>query len=282
MNLPEWFHKKRRNSIELLPTDGPGKVELGSSKVGGKPHLPKEFEWYRYEGMNYDGVTARRPLSFLAQINLAEIADLDIDGVLPSRGMLYFFYELETMAWGFDPKDRGCARVLYYEGGPAGLIETEPPGDLKADYLLPEIPISFKNRDEVPDYEEFREQFGEGIDWDTYEEERTLRGCKASEEPEKVTKLLGYANLIQGSMLLECEMADSGIYCGHPQELPPEEWDRLRENSRDWRLLFQMGTVERDGFELMFGDCGCIYFYIRGEDLAQRRFDRIWMVLQCG
>lgn len=77
-------------------------------------------------------------------------------------------------------------------------------------------------------------------------------------------------------------MADSGIYCGHPQELPPEEWDRLRENSRDWRLLFQMGTVERDGFELMFGDCGCIYFYIRGEDLAQRRFDRIWMVLQCG
>lgn len=44
MNLPEWFHKKRRNSIELLPADGPGKVELGSSKVGGKPHLPKEFE----------------------------------------------------------------------------------------------------------------------------------------------------------------------------------------------------------------------------------------------
>ena len=88
MNLPEWFHKKRRNSIELLPTDGPGKVELGSSKVGGRPHLPKEFEWYRYEGTNYDGVTAGRPLSFLAQINLAEIADLDIDGVLPSRGML--------------------------------------------------------------------------------------------------------------------------------------------------------------------------------------------------
>ena len=127
----------------------------------------------------------------MAPINLAEIAALDIDGVLPSRGMLYFFYELETMDWGFEPKDRGCARVIYYEGGPAGLIETEPPGDLKADYLVPEIPISFKNRDEVPDYEEFREQFGEGIDWDTYEEERTLRGCKASEEPEKVTKLLG-------------------------------------------------------------------------------------------
>ena len=41
MNLPEWFHKKRRNSIELLPADGPGKVELGSSKVGENLISPK-------------------------------------------------------------------------------------------------------------------------------------------------------------------------------------------------------------------------------------------------
>ena len=34
-------------------------------------------------------------------------------------------------------------------------------------------------------------------------------------------------------------------------------------------------------FELMFGDCGHIYFYITKEDLAARRFDRIWLVLQC-
>ena len=66
-------------------------------------------------------------------------------------------------------------------------------------------------------------------------------------------------------MLLECEMADSGIYCGHPQELPPEEWDRLGRIAGDWRLLFQMGTVERDGFELMFGDCGWyLFLYPRG------------------
>ncbi len=32
----------------------------------------------------------------------------------------------------------------------------------------------------------------------------------------------------------------------------------------------------------MFGDCGCIYFYIRKEDLAARRFDRVHLCLQCG
>ena len=180
----------------------------------------------------------------MAQINLAEIADLDIDGVLPSRGMLYFFYELETMAWGFDPKDRGCARVLYYEGGPAGLIETEPPGDLKADYLFRRSRSPSKTGTKcltTKNSGSNLEKVSIGI---PMRKNGLCGGCKASEEPEKVTKLLGYANLIQGSMLLECEMADSGIYCGHPQELPPEEWDRLRENSRDWRLLFQMGTVE--------------------------------------
>ena len=48
-----------------------------------------------------------------------------------------------------------------------------------------------------------------------------------------------------------------------------------------WLLLFQLDTVECGGFELMFGDCGHIYFYITKEDLAACRFDRIWLILQC-
>ena len=49
----------------------------------------------------------------------------------------------------------------------------------------------------------------------------------------------------------------------------------------DWTLLFQLDTVEQEGFSLMFGDGGRIYFYIRKEDLRAKRFDRIWLVLQC-
>ena len=46
-------------------------------------------------------------------------------------------------------------------------------------------------------------------------------------------------------------------------------------------LLFQLDTVASGDFELMFGDCGRIYFYIRREDLLARQFDRAWLVLQC-
>ncbi len=45
--------------------------------------------------------------------------------------------------------------------------------------------------------------------------------------------------------------------------------------------LLQMYTVEQVEFELMFGDCGHIYFYITKEDLAARRFDLICLILQC-
>ena len=29
--------------------------------------------------------------------------------------MLYFFYELETEEWGYELKNKGCAKVFYYE-----------------------------------------------------------------------------------------------------------------------------------------------------------------------
>ena len=46
-------------------------------------------------------------------------------------------------------------------------------------------------------------------------------------------------------------------------------------------LRFQRDIVELGDFERMFGDCGHIYFYIPKEARAARRFDRIWLILQC-
>ncbi|PWM71867.1 MAG: hypothetical protein DBX59_07760 [Bacillota bacterium] len=39
--------------------------------------------------------------------------------------------------------------------------------------------------------------------------------------------------------------------------------------------MCQLDTVECDDFELMFGGCGHIYFYITKKDLAACRFDQI-------
>ena len=47
-------------------------------------------------------------------------------------------------------------------------------------------------------------------------------------------------------------------------------------------MLLQLSTLEKEEWELMWGDCGMLYFYIRRQDLAQKRFENAWFSLQCG
>ena len=103
------------------------------------------------------------------------------------------------------------------------------------------------------------------------------------EDPDDRSQLLGWPDVIQNSMFDECDLVSQGYYLGDGWlNIPKEVRQRAEETARDrWMLLFQLDTVEQGDFELMFGDCGHIYFYITKEDLAARRFDRIWLVLQC-
>ena len=43
-----------------------------------------------------------------------DIAPFDTDGILPKSGILSFFYELETMRWGFDPDNLNSAKVFLF------------------------------------------------------------------------------------------------------------------------------------------------------------------------
>lgn len=206
----------------------------------------------------------------------------DKESLLPQQGILYFFYELASMTWGFDPKDKGSAKVYYFDGEISELSETDFPVDMEQDSMLPEFSLSFENTLDLPDFCEFTDYYGE-CDWDEFEEAREDFGYTELEDCDKVLKLLGYADIIQNSMLLECEQASSGIYCGDDSvKLTKDQKQSFFENSKDWTLLFQIGTVETDDFELMFGDCGNIYFYIKKSDLSQKNFDNVWLVLQCG
>ncbi len=97
------------------------------------------------------------------------------------------------------------------------------------------------------------------------------------------SKLLGWPDTIQGNMTVECELVSKGYYLGGDKNPPPQEARQKAQLTSfdNWQLLFQLDTVAQDNFELMFGDCGRIYFFIRKEDLKARRFDDVWLVLQC-
>ena len=103
------------NGIKLKISKPKDKLFAGSSKLFGDPHVWDGFEWPYIEenGERYD-------LTFLCQINCAEVFPFDKEGLLPEAGMLYFFYDLDTMP---EAPDEKSAQVLCYNGELSALHE---------------------------------------------------------------------------------------------------------------------------------------------------------------
>ena len=275
--LPQLY--RSRINTRFVPAEG--KLAVGASKFGGRPDVPGDFVWPVFETKTWeDDQVKERPLAFLAQFDCAQLAPLDPEGLLPQEGVLSFFYELGSQRWGYDPKDAGCARVFWFEGP---LAPAKFPEELEEEFRLPELAAELSEGTDAPDFQDAcpaLEYPWTANDYRYFDQARRELGM---DYPANRSQLLGWPDLIQNNMTLECELVSRGYYLGGQwEDIPMEERSALRTPSvEEWQLLFQLDTVENGDFELMFGDCGRIYFYIRREDLAQRRFDRVWLIQQC-
>lgn len=281
MRLDEILGSLGRNGVRLSIGDGDGAVV---GRFGGLPEVPEGFAWPRFATDTYvDNEVRPRSLTFLAQFDCAALAPLDRDGLLPQEGVLSFFYETASQRWGFDPKDAGCARVFWFPDRTA-LRPAAFPEDLEEEFRLPSLPIRGQAERCFPDYDDAVAAAGmaEGaLDRRTFE---AVYSAVAGERKTGGTshRLLGWPDIIQSCMTAECELVSRGYYLGGSQKIPEEEmWEAERTSLESWLLLFQLDTIQQGKFSLDFGDYGRVYFYIRKEDLAARRFDRVWLVLQC-
>jgi uncharacterized protein YwqG len=90
----------------------------------------------------------------------------------------------------------------------------------------------------------------------------------------------GYPDPIQSEdMDLDCQLVSNGLYCGDESGYKDKRAAMLEAGRSDWTLLLQIDSD--DGTEMMWGDGGTLYFWIRKDDLAARNFDDVWMILQC-
>lgn len=276
----------KRNAILINYSEDENKEKLpkGTSKIGGKPDLPKDFQWFYYKGEDYKKRVENRPLSFLMQINCEEVHKYDKESLLPEKGMLYFFYELFTMTWGFSPQDRGSAKVFYYDGEIEDLVPADFPEDIEKDCIIPESKIDFESMNDYPI------DFLDYYDVDDSDEEMERKEKEFEKELDELgyksdtTKLLGHPELIQGEYWEECEgTARKNIYYGSaPIKYGSDEVKKsIKENAKDWILLMQISELEIGDYGLYFGDSGKIYFNIRKEDLKNKNFDNVWLILQC-
>ncbi|GII55652.1 hypothetical protein Pth03_40410 [Planotetraspora thailandica] len=233
--------------------------------LGGQPSLPPGVPWPEWEEQG--------PLAFVACLDCAHLAGV---GGLPADGVLSFFYfdgqidDGDTIVGPWDPGTQAGARVLYVPAGvetspreaPTG-IEPYPRVPLRADLVVtappPTHPVVLAA---------FQADFGTIADHPV--SARAFRQALPS-SGDIGHRVAGYAAPVQNDV--EYEIATT--------VLGDVEWHdpALQEEAAGWVLLAQFDTDDRAG--MMWGDVGALYWLIRLDDLAARRFDRAVFTWQC-
>lgn len=255
-----------RPSIRLVAERALPAETMRASRLGGLPDLPTTTSW----PTNDD-----QPLSFIAQLNLADVAPHDVEGILPKDGLLAFFYEaVGQVAWGFDPADHGSAAVLYTPAS-ARAERRDPPPELTHEGVFPSIRLAAHAELTFAPWESFVvEALGMSRD-----EGFAYAGTFDSSD-QTIHRLLGHPDPVQGDMQLECQLVTNGLYCGNSTSYQEPRAVDLRAGAAEWRLLFQIDSQDEVG--MMWGDVGRLYYWIKHSDLLTRDWSLSWLILQCG
>ena len=251
-----------------------GELPRGASRFGGVPDLPAGVPWpARGNGT---------PLAFLGQLAWAEVARACPAERLPSTGALFFFYDADAQPWGHASEHDGwrvldtAENDLLRAPHPAGTVASPRccALDLRSTWSLPSAAVL------------------------TYDELATTRGAlrdvRASLTGIGGHRFLGWPDEVQGSMyggfpgVLQTTKTRHGVnpftkegitIPGNTLDGVPADVLALLRTKAEWRLLLQLDSDDELGW--CWGDMGTLYFWIREDDLRARRFDRVWLQLQC-
>jgi uncharacterized protein (TIGR02996 family) len=114
-------------------------LPVGASKFGGRPDMPADTEWPKFEDS---------PLSFLGQFNLAELRASPIARELPAAGLLsaFCFY----LGDGDDDFPDGSSRLFYFPDA-SKLVRHELDAELADESRFPSCRLEYAEALTLPD-----------------------------------------------------------------------------------------------------------------------------------
>lgn len=248
-----------RDSLRLFPAAGRAPLV----RLGGMPRLRAGTSWPRSE---------TGPLAFVAEIDLAAVARVFPNDLLPTEGYLEFFYEDTQDAFGLDAADRENFRVIW-TGNRGATID--PPDDLVATSRYKPVDLTGERQTTLPwvtawEVEKLALDPGAQV---RYAE--ALDDLERSRRTPIAHRLFGHADPVQGDVMQECELGSNGINYRDPAAVAD-----AAPRAAAWRLILQVDSDQR-GAGMMWGDAGRLYFCMREPDLREGAWDRAWMILQC-
>lgn len=244
-----------------------GAILIGASKLGGAPDLPADVVWPEWDG---------KPLTFMAQINLTELDLSPFNELLPSTGVLAFFYESTSQPWGDTPPE-GAARVIYSNDSSTPLQRRQHPVmEIDKWYTVKALPAARITPKPIwtcrcYDYPDNPPYLSE-TQSENYN--RLYSSVYAAIQPKHM--MLGHAYPQQTDVRIYAQALLWRF--NHPST--KVDYDAAKAAMGQWVTLLQIDTD--DDLGMMWGDVGLIYYMFREQDLRALKFDQHWLVLQCG
>ena len=216
-------------------------IPVGASKFGGAPDVAAGFEWPKWN---------EKPLGFLAQISLEEVAPFDVEGLLPASGLLSFFYGMQDGEdWPYSNEDEGGWRVYHFPQ--TNLTRLPWPEELHDLISLRSAAINFEPLWSYTSWFDFAPDILSEFSPEEYDAIYQLEKSWKKAFPAK-HQMLGHPNLIQDDPRYAVAI------------------NMNRGTTKDWRLLLQVDTDDEINFD--FCCCGRVWFVIHQDDLKNENF----------
>lgn len=240
-------------------------LQPGQSKIGGLPDLPSNVTWPQLNGA---------PMGFVAQVRLADAHASDAAGLLPSTGVLSFFYDASQQTFGSDPKDKDGFKIFYFEQPATELKRIDLPTDLPSQARYRVCSVDFDTELTLPLQPKLEIDSLQWSEADQQHYDTALQGLTSS-VTHPIHRMLGHPDTIQDDMRMQCQLAANGVA---DPGADPQKVAALSAGANDWVLLLQVDSNQSVAME--WANAGMLYFWIRRQDLAARKFDQAWVVLQ--
>jgi uncharacterized protein YwqG len=245
------------------------------------------------------------PLIFLGQIFLEEVPHYGNFPNLPSSGILYFFWDCLRYPPGWRSSSKGSCQVVYIKD--ISELETLSfPWDAIKKFRseteiqtnTPRCSLTFEPSWSLSNYlETILEEMGDDnqgdsiIDSYTQEsleeipygfpeiDESTVLIKDHSSNGKPMHLMFGSPMEMQNPMEEMCQLSFHGFDALEYDVDCDSEVAHLKEGVKDWQLLLQLDSD--DNLDLMWGDSGMLYFWIRKQDLERHDFSNVWCEMQC-